>query len=115
MEENGHPMELFDPLYRNTPACLKKCYDFICASETVEHFHHPGREFERLFRMLRPGGRLGIMTKMVSAPGAFPAWHYIRDITHVCFYSRATFNHLAETYGYIPEFKGKDVVLLQKK
>jgi SAM-dependent methyltransferase len=114
LAEHGHVVDRYDPFYFDDPAVFYKSYDFICATEVVEHLRRPGRELGRLFSLLRPGGWLGIMTKMVIGREAFRRWHYIRDWTHISFFSRETFEFVAERFGTELIFVGKDVVLMRK-
>jgi SAM-dependent methyltransferase len=113
-EAQGHEVTLYDPLYYNDPAMLQQTYDFICASEVVEHLRDPHKDFAALFQMLTPGGWLGVMTKLVIDLQAFGKWHYIRDMTHICFYSRRTFEYVAQRFNADLEFAAKDVILLRK-
>jgi len=110
---HGHQVELYDPFYADHPSALNTPYDFICATEVVEHLRDPGQVFTTLFSLLKPGGWLGIMTKMVRDLDAFSNWHYIRDPTHICFYHRDTFAYLAQRFNARLEFVGQDVVLFQ--
>lgn len=112
--EHGHQVKLYDPFYCDEPSLLIRRYDFICATEVVEHLHNPDRELSRLFGILKPGGLLGIMTKLVIDSAAFGNWHYIRDLTHICFFSRDSFCWIADRYGVDVTFIGNDVILLQK-
>jgi 2-polyprenyl-3-methyl-5-hydroxy-6-metoxy-1,4-benzoquinol methylase len=112
--EAGHSMAIYDPFYADNPAVLAGCYDFITASEVVEHLRQPGEELERLFGLLKPGGILGIMTKLVLDRTAFSRWHYKRDPTHVCFFSRSTFAWLARCWQAEMELVDQDVILLSK-
>ena len=89
-------------------------YDFICATEVVEHLHHPGAELAHLWSLLRPGGWLGIMTKLVRDRSAFKQWHYKNDPTHVCFFSEETRRWWARQHHASIEFVGADVILLQR-
>ena len=114
LEEQGHQLELFDIYYRNDPAVLTKKYDFICATEVVEHLRDPAKELTTLFSILKPGGWLGLMTKLVRDQAAFGNWHYIRDLTHICFYSQQTFEYLAKQWGAELHFAASDVILLRK-
>ncbi|WP_217907712.1 MULTISPECIES: class I SAM-dependent methyltransferase [Desulfosediminicola] len=113
--EQGFSVELYDPLYRNEPSLLEKQYDFICATEVAEHFKEPGKEFQSLFGMLKHGGLLGIMTKRVLGLQAFRNWHYIRDSTHVSFFSEETFDYLANQYNAELSVEGNDVVLFNRQ
>ncbi len=112
LEEQGHQVALYDPLYCPSPRVLQRKYDFICSTEVVEHLHNPNETFAFLFNMLEQKGSLAIMTKLVSNKAAFEKWHYIRDITHVCFYSEETFAYIAKRFNAEYEIIGNDVILM---
>lgn len=114
-EEAGHPMAIYDPFYAPDPSVLERRYDFVTATEVVEHLFEPGRELARLAALLPAGGWLGLMTKRVTDDEAFARWHYILDPTHVVFFSEATFAWLARHLAMTVEFPAADVVILQKK
>lgn len=113
-DEAGFRTEVYDPFYAPDEAVFERGYDFITASEVVEHLHRPGFELDRLWRLLRPGGWLGLMTKRVLSPEAFARWHYITDPTHVAFFSEETFRWLAAKWNADLVIAGPDVVLLRK-
>jgi SAM-dependent methyltransferase len=113
-EELGFDMQIYDPFFAPDPALLRRTYDFIACTETVEHFFSPADEFDLLDRMLRPGGWLGIMTGLLTVDREFADWHYVRDPTHVSLYRPATMDWIAARYGWNLEFSGRDVVLLHK-
>lgn len=114
-EEAGHPMAIYDPFYAPDREVLGREYDFITATEVVEHLFEPGLELERLAAMLLAGGWLGLMTKRVASREAFAGWHYILDPTHVAFFSEASFAWLAGHLDMSVEFPAADVALLQKR
>jgi len=111
LEEHGHHVELYDPFYANNPSVFNTTYDFICATEVVEHLRDPNQVFTTLFTLLKKGGWLGVMTKLVSDHHTFSNWHYIRDMTHICFYHRNTFVYLAQRFNAKLTFIGQDVML----
>ena len=113
-QEAGYPVALYDKFYADHPQALQTNYDFITASEVVEHLHAPGAELERLYQRLNSNGILGIMTKLVTGREAFSSWHYKNDRTHICFFSAATFVWLGQRWQAQVEFFGKDVILLTK-
>jgi len=115
LEAQGQQVDLYDPFYYSDPSAFHKKYDFICATEVVEHLRDPKREFVALFNMLKRGGWLGIMTKLVTDQYAFRQWHYIRDMTHICFYSQRTFDYLAQRFNADLDVVANDVILLNKK
>ncbi|MCK5883723.1 MAG: class I SAM-dependent methyltransferase [Bacteriovoracaceae bacterium] len=110
--EAGFSMEIFDLYYANNPEVMSFSYDFITATEVFEHLYHPREEIERLLGLLKPGGVMGIMTKLAGDHKAFSTWHYKMDPTHVCFYSVQTFEWIARKYCLELEIIGSDVILL---
>lgn len=115
LEEMGFDMDIYDIFYANDASVLQDDYDFITATEVVEHLSQPGEVLEHLWSKIKPGGRLGIMTKMVLDKEAFSHWHYKNDQTHICFYSRETFKYLSEKWNASVQFPANDVILMQKK
>ncbi len=115
LEEHGHSVDLYDPIYFNRPALLSNQYDFICTTEVVEHFRNPKSSFSLVFNMLKPSGWFAVMTKRVRDEAAFKNWHYIRDPTHILFYNEKTFAYLAEQHHAELEPVGTDVVLFRKE
>ncbi|NTW59069.1 MAG: class I SAM-dependent methyltransferase [Nitrospirae bacterium] len=113
-EEAGHSMRIFDQYYEHAPAALDRQYDFITASEVVEHLREPRKELDRLWACLKCGGWLGIMTKFAAETAAFPRWYYKNDLTHVCFFSREAFLWLAAAWNADLTIPEDDVVLIQK-
>ena len=113
-EEEGHQMSLFDPFYAPDTKVLTRKYDFITASEVVEHFHDPAKDLVLLWSLLKPGGWLGIMTKLALDQTAFSKWHYKNDPTHVCFFSNKTMEWLAGKWQAELFLIGSDVILFQK-
>ncbi|PJC85187.1 hypothetical protein CSW98_15205 [Vibrio sp. HA2012] len=114
LEDAGHTMALYDVYYYPEQKALERQYDFVTATEVIEHLYQPDMVWQQWLNLVKPGGWLGIMTKQVRDAEAFAGWHYKNDITHVCFYSRATFQYLAERDKLQLEFIGNDVILLRK-
>jgi SAM-dependent methyltransferase len=110
----GLKVSLYDLYYHPDANVFARCWDFITATEVVEHLARPGEELERLWKCLRPGGWLGIMTKRVIDADAFSRWHYKNDMTHISFFSDATFTWLANHWNAELHSAGADVVLLRK-
>lgn len=113
-EGAGHSMRFYDLFYAKDLSVFEDRYDFITASEVVEHLRCPRRELERLWGCLRRGGRLAIMTKRVTGREAFRTWHYIRDETHIAFFSEGTFSWLADYWSADVSFPGNDVAIFHK-
>lgn len=113
-EEKGHSMAVYDRFYAPDPQVFEETYDFITATEVLEHLHMPKTDLRRLWGCLKPGGWLGVMTQLVIGLDRFPRWHYIQDPTHVRFYSRATVRWVADQWDAMLVFVAPDAFLLRK-
>ncbi|GAM54645.1 putative methyltransferase [Vibrio ishigakensis] len=114
MRERGHNVDLYDLYYYPHSEVLQKQYDFVMATEVIEHLYQPDEVWQQWLSLLKLGAYLGLMTKLVKDVEAFSTWHYKNDQTHVLFFSRATFEYLAERDSLDLEFIGNDVILLRK-
>ena len=112
--EAGHEVVLYDPFFHPDRARLEERYDFVTATEVIEHFHRPATEFARLMALVRPGGWLGIMTIFQNDDARFANWRYRKDPTHVVFYREETLRHIAAASGWSCEVPVKDVALMQR-
>jgi hypothetical protein len=112
-KETGLECSDYDLHFANDPAVLEKQYDFLTCSETMEHFCRPREEFERFLRLVKPGGWIGIMTQLRDEAPPFEKWFYKEDATHLCFFSRKTFQWLEKTYGLRLELHPHGVALFR--
>lgn len=100
LAEQGFPTRVYDPFFADDTDALGQAHDFITCTETAEHFADPAGEFERLDRLLKPGGWLAVMTEVYRGHRPFAEWRYARDPTHLCFYRPETMAWIAERFGY---------------
>lgn len=114
LENAGHPMERYDIFYYPDDAALNKQYDFVAATEVVEHLSNPLGVLDLLWSLLKPGGVLGLMTKRVRDVEAFTTWHYKNDPTHITFFHEDTFRFMADRWQCELELVGPDVAFLNK-
>ncbi|AXT38526.1 class I SAM-dependent methyltransferase [Alteromonas sp. BL110] len=115
LSEDGVNMSTYDPFYAPTLKALEKRYDIVTCTEAIEHFHAPHMEWALFNKLVASGGVLAIMTKRVLDKARFANWHYKNDVTHVSFFSEATFQYLAQRDGYDVSFPANDVVLMKKR
>ena len=112
--QDGFKIDLYDPFFYPNTNTLKKKYDFITCTETVEHFFNPFEEFKKIDSMLKIGGKLGFMTCFLTNEHAFGGWHYRRDPTHVVFYNRQTFEVISSQRRWHCTSPSKDIVIISK-
>lgn len=110
--EKGFECAEYDIFYAADEQLLRQSYDFITATEVVEHLSAPGAVLGRLWQLLKPQGVLAIMTKRVLNAERFASWHYKNDPTHITFFHQHTFEWLAQQWQAGIEFVDHDVVLL---
>jgi SAM-dependent methyltransferase len=106
--------KLYDPFFHNNPELLKQTYDFIISCEVVEHFHNPEKEFELLYSLLKPNGKLYIMTDVYSPEIDFWAWYYKNDKTHVFFYSSQAFQWIQQKWSWKRYSRNNRCIILEK-
>jgi hypothetical protein len=115
LEEEGVRMNMYDPFYAHNLSVFEQSYDVVTCTEAIEHFHAPHVEWALFNKLVASGGVLAIMTKRVLDKARFANWHYKNDVTHVSFFSEATFQYLAQRDGYDVTFPASDVALLRKR
>jgi SAM-dependent methyltransferase len=115
LSEAGHRVSCYDPFYAPDGKVLEREYDFITATEVMEHLHSPAQTLRRLDRLLRPGGYLGVMTEFLTDDSRFATWYYRQDVTHVVFYCETTMETIAEEMRWEVEIPRKNVAIFRKR
>lgn len=110
-------VEHYDPYFSPEEVFRDKQYSLITSTEVFEHLKEPTHEIELLYNHLQPGGLLALMTHFHLADyERFIKWWYIIDHTHCTFYSRKSFEFIAERYNFeLVYCNDKNIVVLRKK
>ena len=108
---SGRPTAAYDPLFFPDDTLFDTQYDFVTCSEVVEHAHDPAALFQRLADVVRPGGTIGVMTRLYGVEAPFKRWWYRRDPTHVCFYDADTMRWIAGHRGWTLSLPAPHVAL----
>lgn len=98
--DRGYTVNLYDPYFYPDPSYIEHRYDYIFSCEVFEHFYHPHQEIVQLKKLLKPKGRLLIMTHLYANQVPFESWYYRKDETHVFIYTAQTFAYIAQRYGF---------------
>lgn len=100
LREHGFNIAVYDPFFHPQKELIETQYNYIVACEVIEHFHYPLDEFQFLYDMLYPGGKLLCMTSIYHPDINFKTWHYKNDKTHVLFYHEKTLEYIKVRFGF---------------
>ena len=114
LEECGHSVDLYDKFYANDISVFEKKYDFITATEVLEHLSEPMAEISRLIEMLNNKGHLAVMTQILTPQIDFSAWYYKSDPSHIGFFTKKSLSFLASYLNIEVYFISERVVFFQK-
>lgn len=99
LEEMGHTVDIYDIHYYPNNS-ISNNYDFITMTEVIEHLPNPSNVLQFLKARIREDGILAIMTYFMDDIKDFKNWHYRRDPTHKCFYTKKTASFIANIYDF---------------
>lgn len=99
-KNHGYTMDIYDKFYSTQKVYLNQKYDLVTATEVVEHLTNPVEYFELFAGLLKEKGVLSVMTLFHKCDEEhFWNWHYIRDKSHISFYTSKTMQTIAEQVG----------------
>lgn len=97
----GYAVRSWDPYFLPDTSPLEQTYDIVAVCEVIEHIAAPAPAFSTMRNLLEPGGILAVRSSLHPASwDAFFRFWYIRDRTHVSYYSAATLRFVAERFGF---------------
>lgn len=111
--ERGIDCFSFDPLYFPQDEVFEHKFDFIIVNEVAEHFQKPGHEFEKINSLLKPQAIIGLRTEL--PPQKLEGWWYMKDPTHIVFYSIETLNFIAESFSLNIVVQEGPITLFERK
>lgn len=116
LKRYGYDVSCYDPFFHEN-LDLNETYDMMTATEVVEHFHDPIKEFTWIDKHVKHKGYLSFMTLFYPEDRLkFLNWYYQRDVSHVVFYSPLTWRWLAKRFSweimYTDDYR---IIVYQKK
>jgi len=114
LQDKQYNITQYDPFFNPNPEAFNKQYDYIVSCEVFEHFHHPRKEIETIAQLLKPKGKLLILTLLYHDGIEFNKWGYINDATHVFIYQKETFEYIAKQMPFEIELLSERMVILRK-
>lgn len=114
LRRRGHDAVGYDPFFASDTD-LSRPFDIVFCTETAEHFRKPGESFGRLASLVTPAGTLAIMTSLHPGAAGVGSWWYVRDETHVSFYSLRTFEWIGRHLGLdLESTDQREIVVLRR-
>lgn len=99
-DKQNFRMDIYDYFFSPKKVYIGKKYDLVTSTEVVEHLNDPLQYFYLFSRLLNSNGILVIMTRFHKCDeDHFLKWPYIRDRSHVSFYTLKTMEYIAEKVG----------------
>nr|WP_321268574.1 class I SAM-dependent methyltransferase [uncultured Sulfurimonas sp.] len=116
LEKVGISCDKYDLFYFPKKVYKDKKYDLICSTEVIEHLQNPLDVIKKLLLHLNKDGYLLLMTYFhPSDDEKFLKWFYIKDVTHIGFFSIKTFEHLASEFDLeILKHNTKNIIMFKK-
>ncbi|MEZ0390684.1 MAG: class I SAM-dependent methyltransferase [Pseudobdellovibrionaceae bacterium] len=112
LKKEGLKVETYDPIYQPEPP--QGLYEVITSTEVFEHFQGPRECIEKILLHLTSGGILAGLTQFHQGPQHFEKWWYVKDPTHVVFYSEKTFKWIGQQWGLEVLFLDNPVFIFRK-
>jgi len=96
----GYTVDIYDYFYAPEKIYQGKRYDLITSTEVVEHLWNPLGAFRLFSTLMKEEAVLGVKTQFHPRNlTLFDDWHYIRDQSHVSFFTPKTMEVIAGKTG----------------
>lgn len=96
----GYDFTIYDKFYAPDSLYTSKTYDLITSTEVIEHIEDPLAVFKKWVSLMKEDAILSVMTLLhPEKEEDFWNWFYIRDLTHISFFSARTMAVVAERVG----------------
>ena len=97
LSSEGYTVDIYDKYFFDRS--FNGPYDMITSIEVIEHIHFPLNVIDQLKKVVIPRGYISIKTAFrPESDRDFLSWWYKEDSTHISFYSRKTFEWIAEYF-----------------
>ncbi|XMB72897.1 class I SAM-dependent methyltransferase [Mycoplasmatota bacterium WC30] len=92
--------DIYDLYFSPTKSYTNKVYNLVVCTEVIEHIPYPLEYFGFFKSLLEEDGTLSMMTLLHPNDNElFLNWHYIRDKSHISFFSLKTLEVISQKVG----------------
>lgn len=97
----GYDVTIYDLFYEPETVYQNQTYDLITSTEVMEHIPDPLETFRELETLMKADTVLAVMTLFHPKDiNELWGWHYIRDFTHISFFTPEAMQIVADTVGF---------------
>lgn len=114
LEPSNCDVKEYDPYFYPDENLLNDQYDFITATEVLEHLSDPMQTLRRIDSLLKSGGFFGAMTSLYTDRIRFDEWWYPKDPTHVVFYHPDTMKAISGIFGWEYSIHSENSIIFKK-
>ena len=93
------PVVSYDPFFFDEEL-ESQVFKTVYASECFEHFNDPNKTISRIKSLMTKDSTLAVRTELYNIEDSIREWWYFKDPTHVCFYTKQTFDWIAKEYDF---------------
>lgn len=95
-----YDVTIYDLFYEPETDYKNQTYDLITTTEVMEHIPDPIETFKELKALMHKDSILSVMTLFHPKDDTkFWGWHYIRDFTHISFFTPEAMKIIADKVG----------------
>lgn len=113
LREQGLACCDYDIFYAPQAERLQRVYDFVTATEVFEHLARPAEVLDQLISRIKPGGFLALMMQRPDEQDSFAHWGYLRDPTHISFYTNQALAFIADQWSLTESHRDRNVIIWQ--
>ena len=115
INDEGYISSYYDLYFYDDKSVLNKVYDSIILEEVIEHLKDPVNILKNLIKSMRKEGHLIIRTNLLKESINLNSWWYLRDSTHISFFTYESFLKCCELFGLdIIYCNDKDLIIMKR-
>lgn len=115
INEEGYYCSFYDLYFYDNEDTLLNLYNVIILEEVIEHLKSPITILKKLYSLLNKDGLFIIRTRLLNKNINLNSWWYLRDTTHISFFSFKSFQICCELLRMnIIYCNDKDLIILKK-
>ena len=115
LNDQGYHSSFYDLYFYDDKTILNQIYDVIILEEVIEHLKNPIVVLKELVKILSKEGHIIIRTNLLKESINLGSWWYLRDSTHISFFTYDSFLICSQLLGLdIIYCNDKDLIIMKR-